>query len=255
MHAEHPGIRSAVVISFCIPAHDEERLLPATLASIHGAAGALSLDYEIIVADDASTDATPVIAVAAGARVVPIDRRQIAAARNAAGSAARGEALFFVDADTLVHAAALRQALDLLDSGCVGGGAVPRFEGRVPLWAAVMVEVLVVIFRVTRFTAGAFMFCTADAFRRSGGFDEALYGAEELYFALALKRVGLFRLIGDRVVTSGRKLRAYSFAEVMHVVFRAGLKGRRGACTREGLEIWYGPRRDDPADQVVRNSK
>ena len=39
------------VISFCVPAYDEERLLPRTLASIHAAARRLALDYGIVVAD------------------------------------------------------------------------------------------------------------------------------------------------------------------------------------------------------------
>jgi glycosyltransferase involved in cell wall biosynthesis len=46
------------MISFIIPAHNEERLIGRTLAAIHEAAGGLGVDYEIIVADDASTDAT-----------------------------------------------------------------------------------------------------------------------------------------------------------------------------------------------------
>src|ERR1700740_1430848 len=92
------------MISFIIPAHNEEFELSSTLAAIHAASSNTGQPYEIVVVDDASTDATPEIAAQAGAEVVRIKRRQIAAARNAGGRAALGEYLFFVDADTRISA-------------------------------------------------------------------------------------------------------------------------------------------------------
>ncbi len=240
------------MISFCVPAHNEEGLLPSTLATINATARELSLDFEIVVANDGSTDGTGDAAIAAGAHVIQIDRRQISAARNAAARTARGDVIFFIDADTRVHSAAVGQALALLESGCVGGGALPRFDGRVPLWATVLLGCLSVPYRLTGFAAGAFMFCTREAFEQSGGFDEALFGGEEVSFAMALKRVGPFRLIRDRVVTSGRKVRAYSIGELCGTVGRAVLKGRRGVSSREGLDVWYGPRRPDPDDRKIQ---
>src|SRR5436190_24203963 len=71
------------MISFIIPAHNEEFELSSTLAAIHAAASSAAQPYEIIVVDDASTDATSEIAARAGAKVIQINRRQIAAARNA----------------------------------------------------------------------------------------------------------------------------------------------------------------------------
>ena len=77
------------MISFIVPAYNEELELSPTLAAIQAATSGLSQPFESIVVDDASTDATPEIAEQAGARVVSIHRRQIAAARNAGASAAR----------------------------------------------------------------------------------------------------------------------------------------------------------------------
>src|SRR3982751_6887760 len=93
------------MISFVVPAYNEENELPSTLAAIHHAASGAEQPYEIIVVNDASTDATPEIAVRAGAKVLRVDRRQIAAARNAGGRTAQGEYLFFVDADTRINRA------------------------------------------------------------------------------------------------------------------------------------------------------
>lgn len=242
--SQKPERRAA--ISFCIPAHDEEQLLPGTIAAIDAAARALSLDVEIVVADDGSTDGTAEAAVGAGARVIRIERRLISAARNAAARAAGGDVIIFVDADTRVHPAAVSQAIALLRSGCVGGGALVRFDGRVPAWAAAMFECMSLTYRLVGLPTGSFLFCTRGAFEQSGGFDEKLFAKEEIHFAIALKRVGRFRLIRDRVLTSGRKLRAYSLGEWFAMFGRLALKGSRAMSSREGLDAWYGPRRPDP---------
>jgi glycosyltransferase involved in cell wall biosynthesis len=72
---------SKPMISFIVPAYNEEHELSGALAAIHAAASGATGPYEIIVVDDASTDATPKIASDAGAKVIPINRRQIALRR------------------------------------------------------------------------------------------------------------------------------------------------------------------------------
>ena len=119
------------MLSFIIPAHDEATLIGATLASLRIAAGALQLEHEIIVVDDASTDATGDIARASGAHVLHVAHRQIAATRNAGAAMARGGRLLFVDADTLVDASVLAAAIAAMDRGAVGGGCRVRLAGRV----------------------------------------------------------------------------------------------------------------------------
>src|SRR5437868_10483873 len=128
------------MISFIIPAYNEETELPSTLAAIRAATFGLSQPVEIIVVDDASTDATPEIAEQASARVVSIHRRQIAAARNAGARAARGEYLFFVDADTRVNPTHIAEAIAALEAGYTGGSARVLMDGFVPLWGRVFLR-------------------------------------------------------------------------------------------------------------------
>src|SRR5262245_58908955 len=85
------------VISFVIPAYNEESLLGRTLDAVSDAAGALGRPFEVVVVDDASTDRTAAVARGLGARVVPVNHRQIAATRNAGAREAAGQMLIFVD--------------------------------------------------------------------------------------------------------------------------------------------------------------
>src|ERR1700680_3905394 len=129
------------MLSFIVPAYNEELELPSTLSAIHAAATASPEPYEIIVVDDASTDATAQIAKSAGAVVVPGHYRQIAAVRNAGARAARGDVLFFVDADTFSSPAHCARARPPLATGCGGGGARVITDSAVPLWGHVFVRV------------------------------------------------------------------------------------------------------------------
>jgi len=236
------------VISFIVPAFNEERLLGATLAALRAAAGATGEPYELIVADDASADRTAEVARAAGARVICVACRQIAATRNAGAGAALGDRLFFVDADTLVDAVVVGAALQALRAGAVGGGAAVRFDGRVPRWAALLLPVLVWVFRTTGIATGCFLFCTRAAFETAGGFDETLYGAEEIALSQALKRQGRLVVLRQTVTTSGRKLRTYAAGELLGILARLALRGTGSLRSRRGLELWYGERREDTAD-------
>ena len=90
------------MISFIIPAHNEERWIGKCLQCIHTSLRKLGEPYEAIVVDDASTDATVRIAEEMEARVLRVQHRKISAVRNAGARVACGEIFFFVDADTQI---------------------------------------------------------------------------------------------------------------------------------------------------------
>src|SRR5205809_6907994 len=131
---------SKPMISFIVPAYNEEHELSDTLAAIREAASGATQPYEVIVVDDASTDATPKIASDAGAKVIPINRRQIAAARNAGARASQGEYLFFVDADTRINRAHASEAIAALETGYSGGSARVMMDGFVPIWGRMLLR-------------------------------------------------------------------------------------------------------------------
>jgi glycosyltransferase involved in cell wall biosynthesis len=231
------------VISFVVPAYNEEKYLAATLEAIHSAARAMGEPYEIVVANDASTDATVRIAEEGGARVVSVEKRQIAATRNAGAHASTGEILVFVDADPRIDAAVVRAALAALRSGAVGGGAGVRLD-HAPRWArAFMIVFSQVYSRWLGLAAGCFVYCTRKAFDGVGGFDEAYFGAEEVVITRALKRVGRFVVLREAVTTSGRKLEGRTAWDIFKITAGVALRGHRGVRRREGMDFWYEDRR------------
>jgi glycosyltransferase involved in cell wall biosynthesis len=234
------------MISFIIPAYNEELLLGRTLSAIDAAARVLGEPFEIVVVDDASTDRTSAIACELGARIVPVEHRQIAATRNAGAKAANGEMFIFVDADTIVTHGAVAAAVAAMRGGAVGGGCAFGFDGQIPLYGRIMAAVAIPLYRMLGLASGCFLYCTREAFTAAGGFNEELFAAEEAALSRALHRQGRFVILRERVTTSGRKLRAHSAREILGLLARMALTGRRSVRNRQGLEIWYGPRRQDP---------
>ena len=234
------------MISFIVPAHNEEAWVGRCVAAIRSGLESLAEPHEIIVVDDASSDATASIARQQGAQVIRVEHRQIAATRNAGARQAHGDILFFVDADTLVNAAAIQSALRSVRAGAVGGTCCPRFdEGWIPWWWRLTAPVFERICRWLHFLpSGACLFCTRSAFEMTGGFNENYYAAEELWFVAALKRQGRYIIPVETVVTSGRKFRAHSFWSLARLSTRLALRGSRGLRNRRGLEYWYEAERE-----------
>ena len=231
------------MLSFVIPAYNEEKYLAATLESIHAAARAVGEPYEIVVANDNSNDATAQVAEAGGARVVTVHKRQIAGTRNEGAKAARGEWLVFVDADTQISEAVLRGVIEALRAGAVGGGAGVRFADGPP-WVHRWVGAIAFLMRMCNWAAGCFVFARRDAFDAVGGFDEQFYASEEIHFSRAMKKRGRFIVLREHVLTSGRKAEKYSRWATIKMLIPMLARGPSGAKSRElTREFWYPDKR------------
>lgn len=241
------------MLSFIVPAYNEEQCLAETLGALHATGLALGEAYEVVVADDGSTDQTAAIAIQKGAVLVSATQRQIAATRNLGARVATGDWLIFVDADTLVNVDVVRSAVDAMRGGAVGGGAGICFDEPVPAYARFLLRVIVRIFRATGVATGCFLFCTREAFNAVGGFDERYYGAEEIVMSRALKKLGRqgkFVILKQTVTTSARKLRTYSTRETINMMVRMALRGTKALKQRQGMEFWYAERRADPRNRL-----
>jgi glycosyltransferase involved in cell wall biosynthesis len=229
-----------------VPAFNEERLLPATLAHL---AQVLPRGHELIVCDNNSTDRTAEIARAAGATVVFEPVNQISRARNRGAAAASGDWLLFVDADSLPSKDLVGDTLSEISSAtCLAGGATVEFETRdlfVRFWLALWNAAS----RLMRWAAGSYIFVEAAAFREAGRFSEELYASEEIDLFRRLKR--LARAQGRRIAilhryplhTSDRKARLYRWHEHLGFLLKTFLTGGRTLRRREDCAVWYDGRR------------
>jgi len=202
--------RPDMAISLVIPAWNEEAFLPKLLDTVEIArekyrGGRESV--EVIVADNASTDATAEIAQDRGCRVVHVAKRCIAAARNGGAAAARGGLLAFADADFEIHPETFNYiALVMATPGHVGGatGLLPaRWSAGIAVtWCLVLPPLWLAGFD------GGVWFCRRADFEAVGGFDERVFAGEDVRFLTALRRLGRKRRPRERLVTrfTARKL-------------------------------------------------
>jgi glycosyltransferase involved in cell wall biosynthesis len=247
-HVKLAGMKISVIV----PAFNEEKLIAASLRSMQQAARSFAQrgwETEMIVCDNNSTDATAALARAEGARVVFEPVNQIARARNTGAAAAGGDWFVFVDADTRPTPELFADVVAQIESGrCLAGGCTMRYDERhfladrgVGLWN--------VLSRLTKWAAGAFIFCEAQAFRSVGGFNVALFASEEIDLCKRLKK--LARASGKKMVilrrhpllTSARKMRLYPPGHIASFLKKLILRPSKTLASREACSYWYDGRR------------
>ena len=181
---------SALRFSVVIATKDRAGLLDAALASLRAQADAPA--YEIVVADNGSSDATDAVAREHGAEYVFVPEPNRGKARNAGVARARGDVVCFVDDDVVVpphFLAAHARAHDadifpLAVSGPIVN--VPHAAHRPKPTAA-------------NFSRAFFVTCNVSvrtsSLRAVGGFDEAfdLYGWEDTELGARLRAFGVRR--------------------------------------------------------------
>lgn len=239
-------------ISVVVPAFNEERLLPETLPAIRAAMEAFDRRgwaSELIVCDNNSTDRTAEVARAAGARVVFEPVNQISRARNRGAAEAGGDWILFVDADSFPSAELFSDTADNIAVGrCLAGGSTVSYASP-PAGAALLIGMWNALSRVMRWAAGSFIFCEAQAFRAVGGFSEELYASEELDLSRRLKRLArrnrrsIVILHHHPLLTSDRKLRLYSWGELLRFMLKTVLSRGRTLRSREDCFAWYDGKR------------
>jgi glycosyltransferase involved in cell wall biosynthesis len=176
-------------VSIIIPALNEEAMLPRLLNSVKAQDFD---DYEVIVADAHSTDRTREIAAEYGCRVV--DGGLPAVGRNAGAVAARGDFLFFLDADVVIPQGFIHNVYHEMQDRYIDLATCeirPLSNYRLDRVLHRMINLAVVLnLRTDPKAFGFCIFVTKRLFHRAGGFDETLYVAEDNAF---VKRASMYR--------------------------------------------------------------
>ncbi len=239
-------------ISVVVPAFNEEKLLPKTLASIQAANFAWvkrGWSSEMIVCNNNSTDQTAAVAAAAGARVVFEPINQISRARNTGAAHATGDWIVFVDADSEPSQELFSAAAAAIAGGkVIAGGSTLTLEakGWDVYW---MMRVWNLISRIKGWMAGAFIFVETTAFQQVGGFSHDLFVGEELDLAKKLHKLArkqrkkIVILKVAPLLTSARKTQLYSRKELLQFFLKFTLSRKATETNREACNVWYDGRR------------
>jgi GT2 family glycosyltransferase len=219
----HAGVGSEVIrLSVIVPVYNN----PGDLRECLTALAAQSIpEMEIVVVDDASTDDTASVAARLGVRVTRLQKNSgPAAARNHGAREARGEILFFVDADVVPGPRTVDRIVSIFadrrDVAAVFGSydASPRAPGVVSRYRNLLHHYVHQHGQAdaSTFWAG----CGAvrrEAFNAVGGFDDARFprpSIEDIELGQRLRQAG-HRILLDKTI-QGTHLKRWSLGSLIH---------------------------------------
>ena len=218
-----------LLVSFVVPAYNEEALIAKCLESIKAEISRTECASEIIVVDNNSTDSTRSIALSiAGVVVVSEPVKGLVQARRAGHLAAKGNLIANIDADTMLPEGWLRTALAEFERipnlvALSGPYVYYDLSKSSRLFVAAFYRVAFAFYVLIRFVirAGSMMqggnfIVSTEGLNKAGGYNSAFsfYG-EDTDLARRLSKVGVvkfsFRL---RALSSGRRFASEGLVKV-----------------------------------------
>ncbi len=171
-------------LSVVIPAYNEELWIERTVKGVTDSCKEANLkDFEVLVINDASTDATAAIASNSGARVINVQNRNIGKNRNQGAKEAKYDYILFIDADSIVSGRDIERGLALLDKGTPFVTTFARYDNHFPFIANLWCNLsnLCISHLGWHGTAGGgTIFTDKKTFEKLGGFDSTLFSTEDI---------------------------------------------------------------------------
>ena len=215
-----------MLVSIVIPVLNEARVMRSSLDALQSLHG----QFEIVVVDGGSTDASVALAAACGVVVVSAPRGR-GLQMNAGAAITNGEALLFLHADTHLP----NNALTLIEAALqapevCGGNFNLRFTGTT-LGARVLTCIYPLLRRLGLVYGDSAIFVRRSAFAAVGGYREIpLFEDCDLY--QRLRRVGRFVHLPEYATTSSRRFegrfcRTFVRWTIMQVLYWLGVAPQR----------------------------
>src|SRR6516162_6424154 len=221
---------SDVLVSFVVPAYNEEALIEACLIAITGEISRTRCRAEIIVVNNGSTDATRRIASSIpNVKVIDEPQRGLVQARKAGYFVSKGEFIANIDADTILPEGWLRTALaefsDHPDLVALSGPYIHYDLSKgARIIAAAFYRGAYIAHLLSRFLAGrgsvmqgGNFIVSRIALETAGGFnpDFRFYG-EDAELARRLNKVGVVKFtFALRALSSGRRFSGEGLLKVL----------------------------------------
>jgi glycosyltransferase involved in cell wall biosynthesis len=214
-------------VSIIIPTYNEGKNLENTLKAIRNQD---YKKYEIIVSDSRSKDKTIKIAKKYKARVLVDGRKGIGAGRNFGAKFAKGNIVFFVDADTILMSNSVSEVVKSLGKKKVAGVTFPIIPTKPTmrnLWMYMTYNNLVKgSIRTGRPHVGGM--CVAyrkTTFDAINGFDENLAAFEDVDLSLRMSKLGKI-IFNEKslALTSPRRVEKWGHLNAFRKYFQFYLK-------------------------------
>lgn len=215
------------MLSIVIPTLNEEKYLPRLLESIKNQD---IIDYEIIVSDGGSSDATVTIAKNFGAQViVGSKKKHPSIQRNDGALAANGEIILFLDSDSVLPPKFLSIALNFFqNNNLVVAGFYERFNPN--RWHynlySFIYNFICFLKQYSKCPAanGAGIMVKTAVNRKINGFDLTVLLAEDFDYCARASKIGRFRMIkGVKLLFSSRRIEKEGFWLAGWKWFRMGM--------------------------------
>lgn len=243
------------MISIVIPTLNEARFLPDCLRSLRNQDYAA--EYEVIVADNGSTDESVNIARSFGVKVVSCpEKKSVFYARRMGAGAASGDIIVQADADTIYPRDWLKKLVGRLAAHPEAVAVAGRFVYRDPtLWAKAEYYLRNTINKLTArlfgtplLVSGATFAFRRRAFLRAGGYEGIDYSADQYGIASRLSQTG--KVLYDKdicVLTSSRSVQKPTIILLRDVLVHIKRLVTYLAASRTlNLKLWFAKTRSRP---------
>ena len=211
------------MISIIIPTYNEAKYLPLLLQSIKSQS---FKDYEIIVADNNSTDSTVEIAKTYGAQIT--SGGLPGAGRNAGAKIAKGDLLLFLDADVILknkyyltdcYAEFLDRDVDVATC-CISPMSLLKKD---IIWHEFYNAIIIAMEKFSPYAPGFCIFAKKSVHNLISGFDEDIILGEDSDYVKRANKISSFKVLrSQKIPVSVRRLDKDGR---LNVIIKYGLAG------------------------------